>query len=146
LLENYVSIAFLRPPNVVAKGLPSPLYIPRVGQQRNSHNLRNVHPVQAVCEFVRIKSSHAFAAARFCPTSVSRIRVSSRQHSKSTSLRGWRSQDRGGSSPLFRTTPTACGAPRGLQALSLRASRSAVGHESPLPHRASGVLLHAGFL
>jgi len=62
LLENYVSIAFLRPPNVVAKGLPSPLYIPRVGQQRNSHNLRNVHPVQAVCEFVRIKSSHAFAA------------------------------------------------------------------------------------
>jgi hypothetical protein len=62
---------------------------PRVGQQGNSRNLRNVHPVQAVCEFVRIKSSHAFAAARSCPTSVRRMRVSSRQHVISTSLRGW---------------------------------------------------------
>jgi len=44
-----------------------------------------------MCEFVRIKSSRAFAPVRSCSTSVRRVRVSSHQHSKSTSLRGWRS-------------------------------------------------------
>lgn len=53
---------------------------PRVGQQRNSRNLRNAHAVQAVCEFVRMKSSLAFGAVHFSPRSVRGIRVSSRQH------------------------------------------------------------------
>jgi hypothetical protein len=69
---------------VFLQGLPSPLYIARVGQQGHSRN------VQAVCEFVRIKSSLVFAPAHICSTSVRRIRASSLQHSKSPSLRGWR--------------------------------------------------------
>jgi len=75
--------------------------------RRSTTNLAPRKCLVGVCESVRIKSSLAFAPARSWPTSVRRIRVSSRQHSKSTSLRGWRSQDRGGSSPPFRTTPTA---------------------------------------
>ena len=59
--------------------------------------------VQAVCECVRIKPSHACASALSCTTFVRGIRVSSRQHSKFTSLRGWRWQHREGSSPFFRT-------------------------------------------
>jgi hypothetical protein len=61
-----------------------------------------------VCEFVRTKSSQAFASARSCPTSVRHVRVSSHQSMISTSLRGWRSQERGGSNPPFRTTPPRC--------------------------------------
>jgi len=57
-----------------------------------------------VCERVRMKSSLGRAAARSCPTSVRRIRASWRQHSKSTSLSGWRWQHREGSSPFFRTS------------------------------------------
>ena len=52
---------------------------------------------------MRITSSRACAAARSRPGPVRRTRVSSRQHSKSSSLRGWRSQERGGSNPPFRT-------------------------------------------
>jgi hypothetical protein len=110
---------------------------PRVGQQRNRRNLRNVQPVQAVCEFVRIKSSHAFAAARSYPMSVRWIRVSLRQHSKSSSLRGWRSPDRGGSSPPFRISLALARSMR--QPVSgTRPSRFALGrrHESPRPERA----------
>jgi len=47
--------------------------------------------MRGVCECVRIKSTQAFARARSCLTSVCRIRVNSHQHSKSPSLRGWRS-------------------------------------------------------
>ena len=68
----------------------------------------------AVCEFVRIESARAWASARSCPTSVCRIRIGSRQPSKFPSLRGWRSQDRGGSSPPFRTI---------LHAVRFRAAR-----------------------
>ena len=56
-----------------------------------------------VCEFVRTRSSQAFASARSCLTSGRPIRVSSYQSMISTSLRGWRSQERGGSNPPFRT-------------------------------------------
>jgi len=63
---------------------------PCVGQQRNRRNLRNDHPVQAVCEFVRIKSSRACASARSCRRSVRRMRVNLAPRSKSSSLRGWR--------------------------------------------------------
>src|SRR5262245_35094002 len=43
---------------------------------------------EGVCEFVRIKSSPAFGPARSCPTSVRRMRVSSREHSKINQLEG----------------------------------------------------------
>ena len=58
-----------------------------------------------VCEFVRIKSSLACASAHSCSRSVCRMRVSSRQSRFSTSLRGWRSQERESSNLSFRTTP-----------------------------------------
>jgi len=70
--------------------------------RRSTTNLAPRKCLVGVCESVRIKSSLAFAPARSWPTSVRRIRVSSRQRSRSTSLRGWRSQDRGG--PPFHTT------------------------------------------
>ena len=72
----------------------------------------------AVCECVRMTSSLACAAARGCAASVSR--AGSLQRIMSTSLRGWRSQDRGGSSPPFRTKPQfvrfcASGRPQALE-------------------------------
>ena len=79
---------------------------PRASDGRRSPAaLRCASAFQGVCELVRKKSSLACAIARSCITSVRWIRVSSRQHSRSTSSRGWRSQDRGGSSPPFRTNP-----------------------------------------
>ena len=59
-----------------------------------------------VCEFVRIKSSLACASAHSCSRSVCRMRVSSRQSRFSTSLRGWRSQERESSNLSFRTNNT----------------------------------------
>ena len=62
---------------------------------------RDAHLGQAVCEFVRIKSSLACASARSCPTSVRRMRVSSRQH-RIDQLEGLALSTRG-SNPRFRT-------------------------------------------
>ena len=56
-----------------------------------------------VCELVRIKSALACASAHSCSRSVCRMRVSSRERRFSTSLRGWRSQERESSNLSFRT-------------------------------------------
>ena len=60
-----------------------------------------------VCECVRIESAQASYSGRACSTSVARMRVRSHQQSISNSLRGWRSQERGGSNPPFRTKPNS---------------------------------------
>jgi hypothetical protein len=58
----------------------------------------------AVCEFVRIQSSDGPVWAHLCPRSVRTVRVRSHEFRFRNCLRGWRSQDRVGSNPIFRTT------------------------------------------
>ena len=77
---------------------------PRRQQPRSTWRLIQGKTVR---EFVRMKSSLACAAARSCPSFVRRGRASSQQHSKSTSLRGWRWQHREGSSPFFAPTSSS---------------------------------------
>ena len=68
-------------------------------------------PLRRLCESVRKKPLRAHACVRFSATSVGTGLVCPRVPAYFNSLRGWRSQDRGGSSPPFRTNIESSGTP-----------------------------------